>query len=377
MRPYPGTGNGGPMPRRTRKDYPGALHHVMDRAIARRTLFEKRVDVRRLLAALARQVRSGDLEIHAYAILTTHFHLLVGSPTGQLSSAMQRALDAYARWFNRSRRRDGPLFRGRFVNWPIESDAYLLQVLRYIDDNPVEAGLSPRPAEYPYGSAWHYARPKGPRWMTRSLVESLAGRRPGEPWVPENYGWFNVERPSPDARWVVETRILRGGGTDDDPLDDLVGVAPAMVRDWMERKAQLADGIAVGEVIVSPELIRSRARLREELHPGRVVEVGRRRAPLTEVIAAGLYRQCSGLRWDDIAERLRVARSTAQQRHQLFRLALRAHSWFAQECAKDLQRALAKDDSSAVRMEGPPPRERRPLTIDGLDPLPEPEGTDS
>ena len=125
------------MPRRLRRDYPGALHHVMSRGIAKRTIFETRRDVRYFLSRLAREVRRGDLEVLVYSVLTTHFHALIRSPRGHLSAAMQRVLDAYARWFNRGRRRDGPLFVGRFVNRLVESESYAYAVVRYIDDNAV------------------------------------------------------------------------------------------------------------------------------------------------------------------------------------------------------------------------------------------------
>lgn len=62
----------------------------MNRGIARRTLFEGREDIRFFLSRLARSVRRGQLEIHAFCVLTTHFHLLVRSPVGELSTVMRQ-----------------------------------------------------------------------------------------------------------------------------------------------------------------------------------------------------------------------------------------------------------------------------------------------
>ena len=78
------------MPRRPRLDRPGLLHHVMNRAISRRTAFETREDIRRFLALIACAVREGRIEVHAYSILSTHFHLLVRSLDGRLSETMRR-----------------------------------------------------------------------------------------------------------------------------------------------------------------------------------------------------------------------------------------------------------------------------------------------
>ncbi len=70
------------MAQRARNDEPGSWHHVLNRGLAKRPLFEDRVDVRYFLSRLAREVRRGRLELHAWCVLTTHFHLLVRSPVG-------------------------------------------------------------------------------------------------------------------------------------------------------------------------------------------------------------------------------------------------------------------------------------------------------
>jgi len=129
------------MARNPRQDTPGSWHHVMNRGIARRTLFETAADIRFFLSRFARAVRRGDLEVHAYAILTTHFHLLVRSPRGRLSLVMKVAQNEYVRRFNRERRRDGPLVRGRFASKPVTTERYRATLLRYVDHNPVDAGL--------------------------------------------------------------------------------------------------------------------------------------------------------------------------------------------------------------------------------------------
>ena len=78
------------MARSPRIDYPGAWHHVVNGGIAKRSVFETVADVRHFRSRLARESRAGRIEVHAFAVLTTHFHLLVRSPRGELPEAMRR-----------------------------------------------------------------------------------------------------------------------------------------------------------------------------------------------------------------------------------------------------------------------------------------------
>ena len=131
--------------RRPRCDEQETWHHVFNRGIARQTLFEGESDIRFFLAQLARAVRRGEVELHAFAILTTHYHLLVRTPDGGLGRAMQRVQTAYSRRFNRTRRRDGPLVRSRYGSRHVDTLEYRQVLVSYIDANPVVAGLCRNP----------------------------------------------------------------------------------------------------------------------------------------------------------------------------------------------------------------------------------------
>lgn len=87
---------------------------MMNRAVARRAAFPDRRSSRRFLAQLAKAVRSGRIEVHAYSVLANHCHLLIRSPRGEMSEALRVIQNQYTKWFNRQLKRDGPLFRGRF-----------------------------------------------------------------------------------------------------------------------------------------------------------------------------------------------------------------------------------------------------------------------
>ena len=86
------------MPRALRIDFTGVWLHIWNRALGQRNAFETDQDMRRFLLRLALEVRAGLIEIHAYAILANHFHLLVRSVKGQISRAMQRIQQPRLTW---------------------------------------------------------------------------------------------------------------------------------------------------------------------------------------------------------------------------------------------------------------------------------------
>jgi len=137
----------------------------MNRGIARRTVFEGGADVRYFLAQLARAVREGWIEVHAYCVMTTRFHLLVRSPAGALSTAVRSVQKEHVRWFDRGRRRDGALFRRRSRSKVLEGFAYREQLVRYIGFSPVLASVVYSRAQYD-GAAY---RRLGTTTTTRAL----------------------------------------------------------------------------------------------------------------------------------------------------------------------------------------------------------------
>jgi REP element-mobilizing transposase RayT len=227
----------------------------MNRGIAKRTLFEHRGDVRFFLSRLALAVRRREIELHAYCVMTTHFHLLVRSVVGRLSESMRRVQNDYVRHFNRSRRRDGPLVRGRFGSRPIDSLAYRRTLVRYIDSNPIRAGLARKPEDFPHGSAWHYCRRSGPRWLERTWIEASVCSDLGlARYDPAAYvRCFGAHRSDAERR-VVERRIELLGAQED-PLDDLLARADGRALAWMARKAKLADGTRAGLAVADAEAL--------------------------------------------------------------------------------------------------------------------------
>jgi len=316
------------MGRHSRFDSPGAWHHVMNRGIAKRTLFENELDIRTFLSRLALTVRAGKLEVHSYCVLTTHFHLLLRSPEEQLSAALQVVQNSYSRWFNRSRKRDGPLYRGRFRSKRVDSEDYRLNLIRYIDENAVQAGLAETPSAYPHASAHFYAQPRGPIWLERSFVESVVRRHfRSSSYDPADYAkTFGAPLPEGLRRLVERRIVLQSAGKD--PLDDLIGAAPFQVLEWMRRKARLADGTEVGLPVCDSEDITAmvaaeRARLGEWLLDGQG-----RRSDGWKVLEVALLRELCGATLAEAGDRTGTTINGAYQRYTRHRRALESDATY-------------------------------------------------
>ena len=141
------------MPRVARLDLPGYPFHVVQRGVNRERVFEDDADRCHYLALLRRAASRYAVSVHAYVLMTNHVHLLVTADRDRgLSAAMSHVGQCYAQAFNRRHGRVGTLFQGRFKSCLVDSDAYLLAVYRYIELNPVRAGMVGRAEEYRWSS---------------------------------------------------------------------------------------------------------------------------------------------------------------------------------------------------------------------------------
>ncbi|NBT56629.1 MAG: transposase [Betaproteobacteria bacterium] len=145
------------MARLPRLTLPGYPHHVIQRGNNRQSIFAKTADYQRLLDLLDDNARQFEVAIHAYVLMSNHFHLLVTPQSSDgLPQMMQAVGRRYVRYFNDSQQRSGTLWEGRYRSTLIQTDRYLLACMAYIDLNPVRAGLVAQAAEYPWTSHGHY-----------------------------------------------------------------------------------------------------------------------------------------------------------------------------------------------------------------------------
>jgi putative transposase len=141
------------MPRQPRFRVPGFPQHIIQRGNNRKVTFHTDHDFRVYRHFLADAVKKHACSVHAYCLMSNHVHLLV---TPERSDAISKVIQAvsqrYAQYFNRLYDRCGALWEGRYRATLIDSDAYLLTCYRYIELNPVRAGMVAEPAQYEYSS---------------------------------------------------------------------------------------------------------------------------------------------------------------------------------------------------------------------------------
>jgi len=142
------------LPRLTVPDYP---HHIIQRGNNRQAIFVAKENYEDLLSLLGENAQKFGVAIHAYVLMTNHFHLLATPQTADgLPQMMQAVGRRYVRHFNDSQGRSGTLWEGRYRSTLIQTDRYLLACMAYIDLNPVRGGLVIEPREYPWSSYAHY-----------------------------------------------------------------------------------------------------------------------------------------------------------------------------------------------------------------------------
>ncbi len=145
------------MARMSRLAIAGYPHHIIQRGNNRMRIFEDSADRQRYRALLKDAAMQSSVAVHAYVLMDNHVHLLATPEDAEgLSRMMQMLGRNYVGWFNRKHERSGTLWEGRFRSSLIEADRYLLACMRYIELNPVRAGLCSEAADFPWSSARHH-----------------------------------------------------------------------------------------------------------------------------------------------------------------------------------------------------------------------------
>lgn len=163
------------MTRPLRVNYENAIYHVMNRGRGRATIFHGKKYREAFLLSLSEAHELFRLETLAYCLMGNHYHLLLKTPLGNLSRCMRHINGVYTQRYNKLRKTDGPLFRGRFKAILVETNNYLLQVSRYIHRNPIETQvpLVENLTDYIYSSYPAYLNQTlSPAWLNPVVVLS-------------------------------------------------------------------------------------------------------------------------------------------------------------------------------------------------------------
>lgn len=141
------------MPRKPRLDLADVPQHIIQRGNDRQPCFFCRADYLCYLAELREISLREGCRVHAYVLMTNHVHLLATpAAAGSIARMMQALGRRYVRYVNDRHRRSGTLWEGRYKACLVDSDRYLLGCYRYIELNPVRAGMVALPADYEWSS---------------------------------------------------------------------------------------------------------------------------------------------------------------------------------------------------------------------------------
>lgn len=142
------------MPRRPRVVLANRPHHVVQRGHNRQEVFANDDNCRYYLASVREWKENLGCKVYAYCLMSNHVHLVVdpGEATRHLGLLMKRVAARQTRHVNRLERRSGTLWEGRYHSSPIDTDNYLLACCRYIEMNPVRAGMVAAPEDHQWSS---------------------------------------------------------------------------------------------------------------------------------------------------------------------------------------------------------------------------------
>lgn len=141
------------MARQPRFILPGCPQHVIQRGNNRHVIFADAADYQCYLDALEEACNRFDCRIHAYVLMTNHVHLLMTPDRSDgIGKVMQSLGRRYVRYFNNRYHRTGTLWEGRYKAALLDTESYLLTCYRYIELNPVRAGMTVRPDDYRWSS---------------------------------------------------------------------------------------------------------------------------------------------------------------------------------------------------------------------------------
>jgi putative transposase len=166
------------MARALRIEYPGAVYHVMARGDGGKRIFETDEDHFAFLARLEEACESHGWRVHAWVLMSNHFHLLLETTQANLVGGMKWLLGVFSQAWNRARKRRGHVFQGRYKAVPVngtEADPYYFRIVAdYIHLNPARAGLAGRRERPLSGYRWsslpHYTKGNGPEWLETDRV---------------------------------------------------------------------------------------------------------------------------------------------------------------------------------------------------------------
>ena len=149
------------MPRQKRDDRAGVIYHALNRGNARGTIFHKTEDYEAFLRVLADGLERYPLELFAFVLMPNHWHLVLRpGEDGQMGRLLRWVTATHTLRYHShyQTRGEGHLYQSRFKSFPVQDDDHFFVVCRYVERNPLRAGLVARAEDWPHGSLYRWSR---------------------------------------------------------------------------------------------------------------------------------------------------------------------------------------------------------------------------
>ena len=167
------------MARQPRLALPGYPHHVIQRGNNRQPIVLDETDRKMLYSLWLEESLRHKVAVNAYVLLDNHFHMLLTPPSDEAMSLMMQSVGrTYVRYFNKRHTRSGTLWEGRYKSSLVDSEAYLLTCMAYIDLNPVRAGLAESAEAFNWSSYKHLSGQKIDKLVTPHALYWGLGNTP-------------------------------------------------------------------------------------------------------------------------------------------------------------------------------------------------------
>lgn len=148
------------MPRKNRIEKVG-FYHIINRGVARNTIYHSDEDFLNFLEILQDASDEYNFSIYSFCLMSNHYHLLLKTTSSNLSTFMQKINSRYSIYYNNKYKRVGPLWQGRFKSWYVFDELYLKALVKYIEYNPIKAGITKKIGEYRWAMSSDNFAPQG------------------------------------------------------------------------------------------------------------------------------------------------------------------------------------------------------------------------
>jgi len=294
------------MSRQLRIEYPGAYYHVTARGNEKKEIFKSEKDREKFLSYLETAAVRYGANIHAWCLMSNHYHLLVETPSGNLSQVMQHINGAYTNYYNVKRKRFGHLLQGRYKAILIEADEYALELSRYIHLNPVRVGIVGEPTNY--------------RW---SSFQDYAGEREAAGWLTTKFllGYFGKSQVAAQKKYRQFVEEMIGKEEYESPLKEMVASTILGSAEFVARiQEQHVDGKSPDRNLPALQELSGKPTI------DRIIEIVKgvigAREKLVKKMAIYLCHRYSGARLKKIGERFGVKDSAVSQSSSRFAVEL-------------------------------------------------------